>query len=75
MFQNISQFTDLNSDDSFDETDDVEDSLSVAFLKSIIVTPPLSGKNVEPVVMVSNVKRDLSKVFVEVAKIEAKKRL
>jgi hypothetical protein len=75
MFQNISQFTDLNSDDSFDETDDVEDSLSVAFLKSIIVTPPLSGKNVEPVVMVSNVKRNLSKVFDEVAEIEAKKRL
>jgi hypothetical protein len=75
MFQNISQFTDLNSDDSFDETDDVEDSLSVAFLKSIIVTSPLSGKNVEPVVMVSNVKRNLSKVFDEVAEIEAKKRL
>jgi hypothetical protein len=44
-------------------------------LKSNIVTPSLSGKNVEPVVMVSNVKRNSSKVFDEVAEIEAKKRL
>ncbi|MCH94861.1 hypothetical protein A2U01_0015828, partial [Trifolium medium] len=67
---------DVDSDETSDDVDAVPDSQPFAFLKDIIVTPPVEAKKVvENEVSVATFKRNLNESFNVVAQVEGKKRL
>ncbi|KAK2363053.1 hypothetical protein QL285_088068 [Trifolium repens] len=71
----IAKAVDLEGDSHVDDLDD-DDSMPLAFLKNIIVTPSSAGgsKTTKFREVAGSVKRSLSEDFNEVAKIEVKKR-